>query len=372
MLTTFDVVFLGDVGLSPGQLEDKECRRLLRLVRDQASGLVFLPGLRGNHYSLMGTVLADIYPVTLDPLKRRGVGSRLPGRMELTEPGRKSLLTKLEDDEDSNSRIWETLPGFQWHVAAMRAKAGTETLATHRSSIGPYGRIPLIVTRTFGTGKILFMGTDSAWRWRQGVEDKYHYRFWGQVARWMAYQRNMSEGQSMRLFHSPDRPKAGDVVTLNANVSSAFGEPLREGTVVIQVEAPSGQTESIRMLPGDKESWGLFSNSFTPTENGEYVLVMSSSENPSTLTMPLSVRGTDLEKPGRPARIEVLREIARITRGRMLPASQIETVIKEIRDLPEPDPLERRMKIWCHPLWGSWILLLFGIFWTGRKIAGTV
>ena len=56
------------------------------------------------------------------------------------------------------------------------------------------------VTKTYGTGKVLFMGTDSAWRWREGVEDRYHYRFWGQVARWMAYQRTMAQGQSMRLF----------------------------------------------------------------------------------------------------------------------------------------------------------------------------
>jgi hypothetical protein len=371
-LAAYDVVFVGDVGLAPGQLTDKECDKLQRLVRDQASGLVFLPGFRGNHYSLLGTSLAGMYPVALDPLKRRGVGSQLPGRIELTEAGRKSLLTKLEDDDDSNSRVWEALPGFQWHAAAMRAKAGTETLATHRSSIGPFGRTPLLVTKTYGTGKVLFMGTDSAWRWRQGVEDKYHYRFWGQVARWMAYQRNMSEGQSMRLFHTPDRPKSGDVVSLNANVSSAFGEPLRDGTVVVQVAAPSGMTESIRMLPGEEESWGLFSNSFTPRESGEYILVMSSSETSSTLTTTLPVRGMDLEKPGQPARFDVLQEISTITRGKMLLPTQLDTIIKKIGALPEPEPLERRLRIWCHPLWGGWILLLFGIFWTGRKIAGTI
>ena len=27
------------------------------------------------------------------------------------------------------------------------------------------------------------MGSDSAWRWRRGVEDKFHYRFWSQVVR---------------------------------------------------------------------------------------------------------------------------------------------------------------------------------------------
>jgi hypothetical protein len=80
----------------------------------------------------------------------------------------------------------------------------------------------------------------------------------------------------------------------------------------------------------------------------------------------------DLEKPGQPARFEVLQEISTITRGKMLLTNQLDTIIKEIGALPEPDPLERRLRIWCHPLWGGWILLLFGIFWTGRKIAGTI
>ena len=56
----------------------------------------------------------------------------------------------------------------------------------HQESSNAFGRIPLLVTRTFGAGKILFMGTDGAWRWRRGVEDLYHYRFWGQVVRWMS------------------------------------------------------------------------------------------------------------------------------------------------------------------------------------------
>ena len=90
----------------------------------------------------------------------------------------------------------------------LRAKAGTEVLCVHKDASNEFGRLPLLVTRTFGAGKVLFMGTDGAWRWRKGVEDKYHYRFWGQVVRWMAYQRNMAKGETMRLYYVPDQPQA--------------------------------------------------------------------------------------------------------------------------------------------------------------------
>ena len=63
------------------------------------------------------------------------------------------------------------------------------------------------------------MGTDSAWRWRHGVEDKYHYRFWSQLARWMSYQRNMAAGERIRLIPNPERPRLGDTLTVNAMVS---------------------------------------------------------------------------------------------------------------------------------------------------------
>ncbi|MGV3531356.1 MAG: hypothetical protein ACO1QR_03230, partial [Chthoniobacteraceae bacterium] len=207
-LAKYDVVFLGDVGTDKGQLTAEQCASLQKLVRDQAAGLVFMPGMRGNQATLNGTALWDLMPVVWDEAQPRGWGASNPGKFALTEAGTRSLLTKLEDTDEASARVWQTLPGFQWYAPSLRAKAGSEILATHGTETNRFGRVPLIVTKTHGSGKILFMGTDGAWRWRRGVEDKYHYRFWGQVVRWMAYQRNMSQGEKMRLFYSPDRPAA--------------------------------------------------------------------------------------------------------------------------------------------------------------------
>ena len=43
-----------------------------------------------------------------------------------------------------------------------------------------------------------------AWRWRRGVEDTYHYRFWGQVVRWMAHQRHLAHKEGIRFFYNPE------------------------------------------------------------------------------------------------------------------------------------------------------------------------
>lgn len=372
VLTSFDVIFLGDVGLAPGQLTEAQVAALKNQVTTQASGLVLLPGFRGNQGTLLGTELEDLYPVAMDPAQPRGWGSPTPGQFELTELGARSLLTRLEDTENANANIWSSLPGFQWYAGVLRAKAGSEILATHSSETNEYGRIPLIVTKTYGTGKILFMGTDGAWRWRKGVEDKYHYRFWGQVARWMAYQRNMASDELMRLFYSPDRPQTGDTLTMNANVMSVGGEPLQSANVVVQVVAPSGKVDSIRLESGGDDQWGLFTGNFEPTEPGEHSLTMTCEENGGALNLSINVQGTALEKTGEPARLDVMEEIARISRGEMLTSPDIALIQSRLAALPEPDPIERRLRIWSSPWWIGAIILLMTFFWIGRKVAGAV
>lgn len=369
-LTRYDVVFLGDVGLGDGQLNDEQLESLRLLVRDQAGGLVFLPGLRGHQASLLGTPLGELMPVVWDEAQPRGWGTPLPGKFVLTEAGRGSLLTKLEDTDEASAATWASLPGFHWYAPALRAKVGTEVLAIHGTESTRYGRVPLIVTRTYGAGKVLFMGADGAWRWRKGVEDKYHYRYWGQVVRWMAYQRNMAAGDKMRLFHTPDRPRTSEALSLNANVMSATGEPLRDGTVVAQIAAPSGKVASVRLTPAGEEAWGLFTGLFTPVEAGPHRVRLTSAESGDPLETTIAVQGTTREKRGRPARLDVLEEIAQLTRGRLLADPDVASVVAAVSALPEPEPDQRRLPLWSHPIWVGAIILLLGIFWVGRKLAG--
>lgn len=371
-LSRYDVVFLGDVGVSPKQLTVKQAQQLRQLVSAQAAGLVFIPGRSGFQDSLISSPLADLYPVVLDSTTPHGIGSGAPGHFALTQLGQQSLLTRLAGSGQNNLNVWRTLPGFHWYAGTKRAKAGAEVLAVHDRIATTSGRVPLIVTKTYGTGKVLFMGTDGAWRWREGVEDKYHYRFWGQVARWMAYRRQMAKGETMRLFYSPDRPRVDDVVTLNANVMDSLGGPLAEDSVIVQAIFPSGVTQAIRLQPSKEDAWGLFTGVFTPKESGNYRLVASSAETGASIQTDLSVQGLNRERQGRLARFDVLDEIAKITEGRLVPVSDVQSLLDSLATLPEPEPIVHRIRIWSHPLWAGFLILLLGLFWIGRKMAGTV
>lgn len=370
-LSRYDVVFVGDVGVDDNQLTVEQCRLLKGLVEHQASGLVFMPGWQGRQHSLERTELADLMPVSLDPSQPEGWGSRTPGRFELTQLGRRSLLTRLADSQDDNLRVWEVLPGFQWYAPVLRAKAGTEVLAVHQDVSNQHGRLPLLVTRPYGAGKILFMGTDGAWRWRKGVEDKYHYRFWGQVVRWMAYQRNMAKGETMRLYYRPDQPRIRQTLTLHANVMEANGEPLAKGDVSARITAPSGKVHTVGFQSSGFE-WGVFHTDFPTKEAGEHQVVLTCKETGASLETSFFVQGEDEEQIGDPARPEVLEEIARVTKGAAIEPEKLDQIVQSLANIGQPPAAVRRVQLWSHPAVAAGLVALLSVFWVCRKVVGLI
>jgi hypothetical protein len=369
-LAKYDVIFLGDVGVKPDQLTADQCALIRGLVENQASGVIFMPGPRGNQLSLLDTALSDLVPVILDEDKPDGLSETIAAPLTLTTEGRGSLLTMLGNNEQENPEIWRRLPGFFWHAPVIKAKAGSEVLAVHGNRRGKFGPIPLLVTKPAGSGKVLFMGIDSAWRWRRGVEDLYHYRFWGQVARWMSYQRNMAAGQRVRLFFTPERPEPGATVTLHANAFEANGAPMEKGGVAVDLTAPDGRSQRIDLQKNDS-AWGAYSGRFKVDLPGAWKLrATASGAEDKPLETTLLAQGAEIEKTGQPARPEVLEEMARVSKGRVIQPAQLAELVKEIDALPEPRPLESRIPLWSH--WGTLaaLITLLGAFWTGRKLNG--
>ena len=110
-----------------------------------------MPGRYGLQNSLDSSPLSDLYPVVMDHARPTGIGSSAPGHFALTQSGQRSLLTQLGDTDRDSAEVWRTLPGFHWYAGVKRAKAGSEILAVHQREATASGRVPLIVTKTYGT-----------------------------------------------------------------------------------------------------------------------------------------------------------------------------------------------------------------------------
>ena len=370
-ISNYDVVFLGDVGLGEGELKQSDLELLKGLVEQQASGLVFLPGRRGRQASLQRTPIADLIPVILNEKQPNGIGLQSEVPLLLSTVGRSHWLTRFDADDARNGEIWKNLPGFYWSAAVEKSRPGSEVLGVHATIRNSWGRIPLLVTRPAGSGKVLFMGTDSAWRWRRGVEDKYHYRFWSQVVRWMAHQRHLADKEGIRVSHSPETPNMGDTVFLNATVLDKAGFPLERGKVTGRVTGPNNHVEDLN-FDAMEGGWGVFKSRFTPRVGGDYQLVIDAPAAERNLETTIRVSQPVREKLGQPANPQVLRELARITGGDSGGTADFERIVTAIKLLPEPQPIELRFRLWSNPWWGGLILLLLAIYWTGRKLAGMV
>ncbi|MDC0143702.1 hypothetical protein OAK45_04120 [Verrucomicrobia bacterium] len=371
-LSRFDVVFLGDVGLGEKELTKEQCELLRGLVEQQGSGLVFLPGQRGRHHSLIDQPIGELMPVTLSPTNKEGYYIPSESHFKLTSTGRGHFLTMLKADEGLNEAIWKTLPGFFWCAPVERSRPGSTVLATHSTKRNQYGYLPLLVTRPSPSlaGEVLFMGTDAAWRWRRGVEDLYHYRFWGQVVRWMAHKRKMAQGQGMRLTFSPENPKVGDEMFLQATMLDLSG-----GTTAsdlrARIAAPDGSTSDLEFT-AIEGGWGVFKTKMTVPQGGTYSLELYNPSGSQKLNAEIIVDKPTLEKIGQPANAKVFSEISQRTGGQSGGIADLQKLISQISVVAENEEKTHIYPLWSKPWWGGIMLLLLVVYWVSRKVLGMI
>jgi hypothetical protein len=181
----------------------------------------------------------------------------------------------------------------------------------------------------------------------------------------------MAKGETMRLYYSPDQPQVRQTLALSANVMERGGEPLAKGDVVARITAPSGKVDTVRFTAAGEE-WGVFQSRFTPVEPGKHKVTLACQQTGATLDASIFVAGDVAERIGRPARPEVLEEIARVTHGKMLAPGKIDQLLQSLANLPEPPPSVRRVQLWSHPVLAGVMVALLAAFWTARKIVGLI
>ncbi len=368
-LAKYDVIFLGDVGLGGNELTAKDCDLIKGLVEQQSSGLVFLPGERGRQATFSQHPIGDMNPVLYDDQKVQGISVANESNLHLTATGKGHFLTMLAPDENRNDSIWKNLPGFYWCAGVAKAKPGSDVLAVHSGLRNSGGRLPLLVTRSYGGGEVLFMGTDSAWRWRRGVEDRYHYRFWGQVVRWMAHKRHMAGGDGLRLSYSPENPKMDESIFLQATALDLGGSG--KETVSATITSATGNMEKLDFTPVEG-GWGVFKANFVPREGGKYRISLTGQSGKRKLDTDVLVTRPMREKLGQPANPAILREVSDLTRGMSGSVGELERIVRAISALPEKEPAEERLRLWANAWWGGAMLLLLAIYWTLRKVLGLI
>ncbi|MEM6278313.1 MAG: hypothetical protein AAF733_02465 [Verrucomicrobiota bacterium] len=407
----FDVIILGDV--APSSLSPRDWRSIEDAVTQRGALLVCVAGFRHMPHGHTSTTLQTLLPITYTPGSAVQFDSPEPAyRIALTPSGRNHPVTSQSTSRALNQDRWNGFQPMTWRYAHESVKETAEVLAfaqpvgsaAMEASVAPDGSPgsveaaieqlanrkqreqdnALITSIRAGLGKVLMLNFDQTWRFRYGVGDTYHHRFWGQITRWGAGE-NLRSGNDFvrvgtdRLSYTPQ-----DAVEVTAKLLNAERRPVVDADVELEVWK-DGTRISTQKMSYRTDSSGLYETSLGGLrEAGEYELKLQGNEvdnglaadtdGPTELSTELLVVNTrnPVELAELTADRDFLNRATQVTGGRLTELHEIESLLSSFGS-PRETLKERRNVT----LWDNWPLLLtfLGLLtteWILRRRSGLV
>jgi uncharacterized membrane protein len=373
-LYEFEVIIFGDVPateFAPQQLE-----LIASYVEEKGAPFIMIAGERYAPWSYAGTPIEKLLPVLLDtgPNGKTGVYFDNGFNVELTAEGWDSPVMQLSDVLEENNKVWMEMPPSYWCASVERARAGATVLAVHPFLSNKYGKLPLIATQHYGNGKTMIVNVDSTWRWRLEHGDIVHYRFWGNVLRWMVAAPLEGKGKYVTLSSDKERYQVGESATIHAKVLDKEYYPFSKGQVFVEVADTFGRSERLAMELTDAKK-GLYQARYPIRASGAYVLqsaVPSLGDEGFQAAIKIFGEEVSLERNSLQMNKEVLERIAAKTGGKF---HTIETAAAIPDEIPWVGRESSEVKL--KSLWDSYyaIAAFLGIMtleWVLRKRKGYV
>jgi len=202
---------------------------LQNFVADQGGGLAFVAG---QHHTARlavnpeGRRLLALLPVQLG--NPPGNDHRMPWRFQLTPAGASHSICQLSGIGLENRRLWSVFPEFYFRYPVQGLKPGA-------SSLWDYGGEPVLAVHQSGAGRVLFLGTDDLYRWRE-YRESVHEQFWSGVTRFLALGKRLAGTRKVSIVTDRERYLVGDEVRIEAHVLDSSYQPIPVNQVVARLE----------------------------------------------------------------------------------------------------------------------------------------
>lgn len=407
----FDVIILGDV--PPNALSSEDWQAIEETVTKRGALLVCVAGFRHMPHNHLSPTLQRLLPVTYTPGNQVQFSSQEPSyHIELTDEGQTHPVTSQSTSRTLNQDRWQGFQPMRWRyqhdgvkdtaeVLAYARPEGTPALGQTVTPDGSPGSVEaaleqlanrkqrekdnaLISTIRAGLGKVLMLNFDQTWRFRYGVGDTYHHRFWGQVTRWGAGANLRSGNELVRLGTDRLSYTPNDPIEITAKVLDGDRRPVTDADVEVEVWK-DGDRLSTQQLSYRSDSSGIYETSISGlSAEGDYQVKLVGDpvdaaladrpEGPSEITTELLVVTTrnPVELAELTADRDFLTRATSITGGRLAELNDIESLLSSF-GTPKETLTERRNVT----LWDTWPLLLafFGLLtteWILRRRSGLV
>lgn len=265
-LSRTDLLIVGDIG--PNLVDPGVWEMIEQAVARDGLTLVIIPGRRDMPHSFQSPVLSDLLPV-IDFRQRLAEKFRPSApdtdpsvyQLTLSVEAQSLPMFQLSPDPAQRDLSLASLPGHPWIYGAV-AKPGATVWATSSIAGVDVAPEPTVIHHDYGFGQVLWMGTDSTWRWRMRAGDEWHYKFWGQLIRWAARNKAAAGNDDVRLTLSDVVVDASENVDAVVRWNPKLLPQLKEATVEL-VATPLDATLSDKAKKNAKPPGELNS---VPTE----------------------------------------------------------------------------------------------------------
>jgi hypothetical protein len=362
-LFSYDLIVFGEV---PRQFLNKmeEQEWIRDFVAKRGGGMLVIDGRRGHISNFVGTPLEPLFPVDW-----KGAETGRPTAMKLTETGAKMAWLQIASEAEKNAEAWASLQAPHW-VAPVRALPATEVLV--EAVIGER-KVPALVYRRFGAGKVLFSGFDESWRWRYEVGDLYHQRYWNQVVRQIMEPpftvRDSRVSLNVgKLVYGPD-----ESVDIRARLRDAEGRPLVNTGAEALIYKDGRKVATVK-LAGDENAAGLFQGQVAALPGGSYevrVRAEGAPEPDGTLKTEFKVQPREAgELAVLNANEDLLKQVATQSGGEFFREEEARELVGRLEPLSRERVFESDTSLWQSWWWFIPLVLLLTGEWILRKWTG--
>ena len=366
-LSEYHTIVIGDA--SPDILHDEFRKALIEAVREKGVGLIVQAGPRFMPH-LFDSEFQSLLPVTLRNNAQTGIEAPAykPFKIEITPEGLLHESLRLHDDPGRNVNVWSQMPAYFWTAAVERASPAAIVLARNPSLENRWGKQPLIAYQYAGKGKVAFIGTDSTFLWRQNVGDRFFYKFWGQMLRFVGRTEDGSTQKENRIVIHPVRVQPGEAAEVELFAFTADGTPRTDATIKVSTIGPTGSS-SVELL-ADKFAKGRYTGKFTPKESGDHRVLYQPNDSPKSVegklrVMPSSeeLRDPNLNRP-------TLEMLASTTGGKVIALGDLKSLPEQFKGEPMLVEVHREASVWDNWFTLVLITLIYAVDVGLRRLSG--
>ncbi|MFT7513522.1 MAG: hypothetical protein ACI9QL_002735 [Candidatus Omnitrophota bacterium] len=284
-LFKYHILVLGDV--NPNHFSTAQMEDIRDFVRVRGGTLIAMAGPHYMPSAYAGTPLADVLPLGRmgRPSETNGVAMDFGNeplafkeglyQPVLAQEGSYEDVLQIGQDPENTFELWNRLPRLSWLKEDVTTARSADPLVEAEAHKGESvtGQAPVMVKAYAGLGKVLYLGSDSFWRWRYRARWTYHHRFWGQILLWSTGGRTTGSDDHVKLMSERPIYAPEETVVLKARLLDEKQLPLANADATIEIFDEARQLVKRQPLFYIENSGGEYRAEIRGLERGAYTMV---------------------------------------------------------------------------------------------------